>query len=463
MSFRIEHDLLGEREVPSEAYYGIHTLRASENFPLSHLGIDTRFIQAFAQVKKACANANATLGFLDASKAKAIMQACDEMIAGRWHNNIIVDALQGGAGTSLNMNMNEVIANRALEIMGYSKGSYEILHPLDHVNMHQSTNDVYPTALKVASMSLLQELGDEIAKLQGALQGKEKAFSSVLKMARTELQDAVPMSLGACFGAYAEAIARDRWRVFKSIERLKNVNLGGTAIGTGIGAPKKYLFLVVECLKEVSDLPVARSENLIDATQNCDMFVEVSGILKAHATNLFKIASDLRLLSSGPRAGLAEIALPPVQAGSSIMVGKINPVICEAVNQAAMKVMGNDFLVCQAAQNGQLELNAFMPLLAQAFLESLTLLKNTVAMFREKAIEGIEANTEHALSQVLNSSGCLVALLDVLGYEKATQLASALPVNSNMTLKELLIRETTLEENEIDALLSPSRLIALGK
>ncbi|MDY0264291.1 MAG: lyase family protein, partial [Sulfurospirillum cavolei] len=304
MSFRIEHDLLGEREVPNEAYYGIHTLRASENFPLSHLGIDARFIQAFAQVKKACANANATLGFLDTPKAKAIMQACDEMIVGRWHNNIIVDALQGGAGTSLNMNINEVIANRALEIMGHTKGSYEIIHPLDHVNLHQSTNDVYPTALKVASMSLLQELGDEIAKLQGAFQDKEKAFSTVLKMARTELQDAVPMSLGAGFGAYAEAIARDRWRVFKSIERLKNVNLGGTAIGTGIGAPKKYLFLVVECLKEVSDLPIARSENLIDATQNCDMFVEVSGILKAHATNLFKIASDLRLLASGPRAGL---------------------------------------------------------------------------------------------------------------------------------------------------------------
>jgi len=463
VGFRIEHDLLGTREVPSEAYYGIHTLRAYENFPLSGLHVHSRLIQALAQVKKACADANQRLGYLKASKAKAIMQACDEMIAGRWHNNIIVDALQGGAGTSTNMNMNEVIANRALEILGHCKGAYEVIHPLDHVNLHQSTNDVYPTALKVASIALLQELSDEIAKLQGALQDKEKAFSSVLKMARTELQDAVPMSLGASFGAYAEAIARDRWRVFKSIERLKNVNLGGTAIGTGIGAPKKYLFLVVECLKEVSDLPVARSENLIDATQNCDMFVEVSGILKAHATNLFKIASDLRLLASGPRAGLAEISLPSVQAGSSIMVGKINPVICEAVNQAAMKVMGNDFLVCQAAQNGQLELNAFMPLLAHAFLESLTLLKNTVLMFREKAIEGIQAHPERTLSQVLNSSGCLVALLDVLGYENATKLALALHVNPNLTLKELLKRETTLCEDDIEALLSPSRLIALGR
>ncbi|NCD11436.1 MAG: aspartate ammonia-lyase [Epsilonproteobacteria bacterium] len=463
MNFRIERDLLGEREVPKEAYYGIHTLRAFENFPLSHIRVETRFIQAFAQVKKACAHTNYTLGFLEKNKAEAIFQACDEIVAGQWHEEMIVDPLQGGAGTSTNMNINEVIANRALELLGHPKGFYEVIHPLDHVNMHQSTNDVYPTALKIASLSLLQELSEDIAKLQGAFQAKEKQFSTVLKMARTELQDAVPMSMGSGFGAYAEAIARDRWRVFKSMERLKNVNLGGTAIGTGIGAPKKYLFLVVESLKEITNLPIARSENLIDATQNCDMFVEVSGILKAHATNLFKIASDLRLLSSGPRTGLAEIALPPVQAGSSIMVGKINPVICEAVNQSAMKVMGNDFLVCQAAQNGQLELNAFMPLLAHAFLESLTLLKNTVVMFREKAIEGITVHSHHTCANVLNSSGCLVALLDVLGYEKATQLALMLHVNHNVTLKELLEQETTLGKEQIDVLLEPSRLIALGR
>ena len=462
MNFRIERDLLGEREVSKEAYYGIHTLRALENFPLSSLKMNTVFIKAFAQVKKACASANIKLGFLEGEKGKAILKACDEIIEGHLHEQITVDPLQGGAGTSTNMNFNEVIANRALELLGHTKGSYHIIHPLDDINKHQSTNDVYPTALKVASIFLLQELSEEIAKLQGAFQEKEKEFAQILKMGRTQLQDAVPMSLGSSFGAFAEAISRDRWRIFKSIERLKNVSLGGTAIGTGIGAPKSYLFLVVEYLKEETNLSIARSENLIDATQNCDMFVEVSGLLKAHATNLFKIASDLRLLSSGPRAGFGEISLPAMQAGSSIMVGKVNPVICEAVNQVAMKVMANDFLVCQAAQNGQLELNAFMPLLAYSFLESITLLKNAVTIFRKKVIEGIKVNEEHMLSRVLNSTGCLVTLLDVLGYEKATKIAVALSSNPNLTLKELLQKETTFQEKEIETFLSPSRLISLG-
>jgi aspartate ammonia-lyase len=358
--------------VPATAYWGIHTARALENFPLAGRPPRPELVTALAQVKLACVRTNAELGHVPAPLAQAITRACEELIAGNLREEIVVDALQGGAGTSTNMNLNEVLANRAEELLGGEKGGCAQVEPLGHVNLHQSTNDVYPTAIKVAAIGLLRELEQAIAELQGAFQDCEKRFCGVLKVGRTQLQDAVPISLGAECSAWAECLSRDRWRVFKCEERLRVVNLGGTAVGTGVTAPREYIFLVVERLREVTGLGLSRAENLVDATQNADVFVEVSGILKAHAVNLFKISSDLRLLGSGPRAGFGEVLLPPVQAGSSLMPGKVNPVVCEAVAQAAIQVMASDMAVTLSAQSGQLELNAFLPLLAENLLSSLS-------------------------------------------------------------------------------------------
>lgn len=458
---RIEHDLLGEKEIPSEAYYGIHAVRAKENFPLSGYAIHPELIRAMAVVKKACARANLELGYLRAEIGQAIIAACDEIISGHLHKEVIVEALQGGAGTSTNMNLNEVIANRAIEILGGEKGNYKLVHPLNHVNLHQSTNDVYPTAVKVAAINLLHQLDRTIAKLQAAFQEKEKEFSPIVKMGRTELQDAVPMTLGAEFSAYADAIARDRWRVFKCEERLRVVNIGGTAIGTGLTAPRRYIFLVIEKLREETGLGLARAENMVDATQNADPFVEVSGILKAHAVNLFKIASDLRLLSSGPVAGLREIKLPEVQAGSSIMPGKVNPVICEAINQVAIKVMANDFIITQVCQHGQFELNPFLPLLAHALLESLSLLINADRIFREKCILGIKANKEVCTYYAYHSWGTVTALLPYIGYEKATEVAKEVKETGKSVI-EVVLEKGIMDKEKLEYVLSPEGMTALG-
>jgi aspartate ammonia-lyase len=360
---RTETDWSGEKQIPAGALWGIHTARAVENFPLSGRKVHPELITAFGEVKLACAQTNIQLGFWkdNSKKASAIEKACFEMSQGLLTEHILVDALQGGAGTSTNMNVNEVIANRALQILGKLPGSYEIISPLGDVNLHQSTNDTYPTALKIAAIRLLRLLEQNVFLLQESFQQKEKEFAHIVKIGRTQLQDAVLTTLGREMGAYAEAFNRDRWRIYKCEERLRVVNLGGTAIGTGLGAPRLFIFRVVDRLRENTGLGLARAENLIDATQNADVFVEVSGILKAHASNLLKISNDLRLLSSGPNAGLGEINLPPRQAGSSIMPGKVNPVIPEAVAQAAMKVMGNDLVITQACSSGNLELNPFMP------------------------------------------------------------------------------------------------------
>ena len=367
---------LGTRALPVEARYGIHTARALENFPLAGRPVHPALARAYGEVKLACAMTNRALGAWagDEAKADAIERACRELSEGVLAGEIVVDALQGGAGTSTNMNVNEVLANRALEILGLPHGEYARVSPLDDINLHQSTNDTYPTALRLAAIRLLHGLEKKVVALQESFQRAEKRFAHVVKVGRTEYQDAVLTTLGREMSAYAEAINRDRWRIYKCEERLRVVNLGGTAIGTGLAAPREFIFRAVEQLRELTGIGFARAENLVDATQNADVFVEVSGILKAHAVSLMKICSDLRLLSSGPDAGLGEIRLPARQAGSSIMPGKVNPVIPEAATQAAMLAMGNDSVIAAACAAGSLELNAFLPLVADCLLENLDVL-----------------------------------------------------------------------------------------
>ncbi len=458
---RNETDALGSRALPDDAYHGVHTLRALENFPLSGRPPHPELIVAMAMVKLACARANRELGLLPGEVASAVEAACAEMIEGDLGRAVVVDALQGGAGTSLNMNVNEVLANRAIELLGGSKGDYSLVHPLRCVNLHQSTNDVFPTAVKVAAIRLLRRLEKAISLLQQAFQDKEGAFREVVKVGRTQLQDAVPMTLGAECSAWAEALSRDRWRVFKCEERLRTVNLGGTAVGTGLGAPRDYIFLAVEKLREITGLGLARAENLVDATQNADSFVEVSGILKAHAVNLFKVSSDIRLLGSGPGAGLRELRLPAAQAGSSLMPGKVNPVVCEAVGQAAIRAMAEDQVVTQAAQAGQLELNAFLPLLADALLGSLTLLARADDMFRERCVEGLEADEAGCAMNLSRSLATVTALVPRLGYDRAGEVAREAQA-SGRTVRQTVLDLGLLTASELDRLLSAEAMTALG-
>jgi aspartate ammonia-lyase len=461
LAMRMESDSLGEHAVPAAAYYGIHTARAAKNFPLLGQPPSRALVQAMAATKLACARTNRELGYLDEAAAEAIIQACRELMAGDLVDEIIVDALQGGAGTSLNMNVNEVLANRAEELLGGGRGSYARIKPLDHVNLHQSTNDVFPTALRVAAISLLRRLEKSVAALQAAFQAKERAFADVVKIGRTELQDACPMTMGAEFSAWAEALSRDRWRVFKCEERLRVVNLGGTAVGTGLTAPRDYIFLVVDRLREETGFGLARAENLVDATQNADAFVEVSGILKAHAVNLFKISSDLRLLASGPRTGLSELRLPAVQAGSSIMPGKVNPVICEAVGQAAMLAIGNDAIITLAAQSGQLELNAFLPLLAHALLQTLSVLDAANTMFRSRCVEGIAVDRAACDAHVQRSWATVTALLPRIGYDRAAAVAKKAQATGR-PVAELVIEGGLLDADTVSQLLSADAMTGLG-
>jgi len=461
IAFRMEKDALGELEIPAQAYYGIHTQRAMLNFPLSGSRIHERFIRAFGQVKEACAAVNMKLGFLDDRIGRAVLTACRDVSSGKLNSSIIVDPYQGGAGTSTNMNFNEVIANRAIEILGGEFGDYGLVHPVEHVNMHQSTNDVYPTALKVAVLALLVDLEKEVAKLQEELQRKEAEFSQVVKVGRTQLMDAVPMTLGMTFGAFADAVSRDRWRIFKCRERVKKVNLGGTAVGTGLGAPRDYILQVAGELKNICGLPVSRAENLIDATQNSDSFVEVSGMLKSYATNLMKISNDLRLLGSGPAAGFAEIRLPARQCGSSIMAGKINPVIPESVAQVALQVMGNDQTITLAASMAQLELNQFMPLLAHNLFNSLSLLVNVTRSFTRSCVQGISADEERCRKHVESSDALGTVLVPVLGYDSVEKLIVA-SRESGRSLRDEIIFQGIAGADEVDELLSPQRLCKQG-
>jgi len=448
---RIERDFLGAMEIPDDAYYGIHTLRAYHNFNTSVRKVNPELIKAIAAIKQAAADANMIIGRLDRKLGDAIYQAASEVAQGKFLDQFIVDALQGGAGTSTNMNVNEVIANRAIEILGKKKGDYSLVHPIDHVNMGQSTNDVYPTALRIAAIRLLQRLSESCAVLQGTLQKKEAQFAGVLKVGRTQMQDAVPITLGQEFGAYAEAVSRDRWRLYKVEERLRQVNLGGTAIGTAINTERRYIYLVIERLRALTGLGLARAENMVDVTQNADVFVEASGLIKAAAVTLVKISSDLRLLSSGPCAGIGEIKLPELQAGSSIMPGKVNPVIPEMVTQVSYQVMANDFAISMAAQAGQLELNAFLPLIADNLLNSIEMLSNAVKLFSSACIEDIEANEKRCMNLLKNSFSWVVVLAPKIGYDKASELAKK-ALEKNVSLKQVILEEEVMSADEVSAL-----------
>jgi aspartate ammonia-lyase len=462
MEFRTESDFLGEKKIPTDALWGIHTLRAVENFPITGKKVHPELIHAFGEVKLACAQMNCELGFWESTeKASAIEKACLEMSSGLLDKHILVDALQGGAGTSTNMNINEVIANRALQILGKNPGNYRLISPLDDINLHQSTNDTYPTALKIAAIRLLRGLEQKVLELQEAFQKKEKEFAHIVKIGRTQLQDAVLTTLGREMSAFAEAFNRDRWRIYKCEERLRVVNLGGTAIGTGLGAPKQFIFRVVDQLRENTNIGLARSENLIDTTQNVDVFVEVSGILKAHASNLIKISNDLRLLSSGPDAGFGEINLPQKQAGSSIMPGKINPVIPEAVAQAAMQSAGNDQIIFQACSSGNLELNQFMPLIADTLLESISILKNACDIFSIHCITGITANEKICKMNVENSTASITALIPKIGYENADKIAQKAQ-KEHLSIKESALKSGLITANEFEELITPEAVCRLG-
>jgi len=463
MGNRIEQDSLGTLEVPADALYGIHTARATANFSLSGRRVHWRLWRAYGWVKLACARVNHDLGmWQDApDRARALFQACEELIRGdldAWNRT---DALQGGAGTSTNMNVNEVLANRALQILGISPGRYDLISPLDHVNRHQSTNDTYPTALRVALLYGLREVEASLVRLQESFQRKEQETARIVKVGRTEMQDAALITLGREMGAYAEAFARDRWRVFKCFERLRVINLGGTAVGTGCGAPRTYIFRVTDMLRELTGLPLARAENLVDATQNADVFAETSGILRTCAVSLLKTASDLRLMSSGPDAGLGEIRLAPLQAGSSIMPAKVNPVIPEAVSQAAMKIMGNDQVVALTAASGSLELNPFMPLIADAMLESMDLLRAACDTFADRCVDLLEANGERCRMLAENAVAVALALVPTLGYEQVTALVKK-SREQQIPLKKLVIEAGLLDEQTWESLTSAEAVCRLG-
>lgn len=451
---RIEKDFLGELTLPPHVYWGIHTERAIRNFPISGYRVHPSLINAVALVKKACCLANAEAGYLKGQKVPAILKACEEISDGKLMEHFPLDALQGGAGTSTNMNVNEVIANRAIEILGGAKGNYAWVHPLEDINLHQSTNDVYPTAVKIAGINGLRTLSRAIARLQGSFQDKEREFGRLVKIGRTELQEAVPLTLGIEFSAFSEALARDRWRTAKCEERLRVVNLGGTAVGTGLTAPRDYIFLVIEKLRDVTGLGLSRGENMTGETANADPFVEVSGILKAHATNLIKIANDLRLLNF-----IGEISVPPLQAGSSIMPGKVNPVLLEAAVQTGIKVMGNDIIIADVASRGTWQINEFLPLLAHAFLETLELLAAINGLLAEH-VGRITANESTCRAYFDQSPMIVTALLPLIGYEKAAAILQEFKKESGKTVRAFL--EEKLGGALVEKVFSPFHLTALG-
>jgi len=449
---RIEHDLLGDRAVPADAYYGIHTLRALENFAITGMPISIYpdLVSALACVKQAAAIANSELGLLDEQRAVAIRLACEEVREGKLFAEFVVDVIQGGAGTSSNMNANEVICNRALELLGHARGEYQHLHPLDHVNLSQSTNDVYPTAVKLALHFAIRRLLVEMNHLKQTFQQKAAEFDDVLKVGRTQLQDAVPMTLGQEFSTYAVMLGEDEQRLAEAGALIREINLGATAIGTGINAHPDYAPLVTKRLSEISGVAFIVSPNLIEATQDAGSFVQLSGVLKRIAVKLSKTCNDLRLLSSGPRAGIGEIALPAVQAGSSIMPGKVNPVIPEVVNQIAFEVIGNDMTVTMAAEAGQLQLNAFEPIIAHSLFESLQHLAAGCRTLAERCVKGISANRGRARRLLDESTALVTALTPYLGYAASTAIAQeALATGEkdyDLVLKKGLMTKEQLEE-----------------
>jgi aspartate ammonia-lyase len=456
---RTEHDLLGDGEVQAEAYFGLQTMRALANFEIGGVRLNAypNLVKALALVKKACAFANRDCGTLPAGLAQAIADAADEVVAGKLHDHFVVDMLQGGAGTSTNMNANEVLANRALELLGRQKGDYEHLHPNNHVNCSQSTNDVYPSALKLAMSLSSQRLVNAVESLAEAFSAKAKAFAHIVKMGRTQLQDAVPMTLGQEFAAFAKSLRQELAALETARQSLHVLNLGGTAIGTGLNTPKGYRERAIEHLRQITGLPLSLASDLIEATQDTQAFVLYSSALKSLAVKLSKICNDLRLLSSGPRAGLNEINLPARQPGSSIMPGKVNPVIPEVVNQVAYRVIGNDLTVTMAAEAGQLQLNVMEPVIAASILESLKILANSVQTLQRNCVEGIEANAAQCRQFVENSIGLVTALVPVLGYAVATDVAAD-ALRSGRSVADVL-RDRGLYSPGIAEALAPERMV----
>lgn len=458
MDFRVERDSIGTKEIAKDAYYGVQSLRGYENFRITGLNVDERFVKDLAIVKKACAIANMKAGELKEELAGAIVKACDEVIGGQLIDQFIIDPIQGGAGTSLNMNMNELIANRANEILGHAKGEYYPIHPNDHVNMGQSTNDVIPTAGSVTAYKYLVACVEQLKRLEAAFDEKSKEFANIVKMGRTEMQDAVPISLGAEFKAFSRAIGRDVKRIDAVKDELLGVNLGGTAVGTGITASRKYMDTVVNELSTVSGLDVYQVEDLIDGTQNLDKYSEVSSQLKTCAVNISKIAGDLILMSSGPRTGFGEIKLPSKQNGSSIMPGKVNPVMPEVMKQIAFQIMGNDLTISMAVQSGQLELNAFYPVLIYNLYQSINILSNGVDTFINNCVLRIEPNVKRCKELVEGSIGIVTALAPVLGYEKAAAIAKK-ALYTGKQVKEIAEEESGLSTSEIVNLLNVEKML----
>ena len=456
--FRLERDSIGEKQVPIDAYYGVQSLRAKENFRISGHKVHPEFINSIVEVKKAAAIANKNSGALSPERADAIVKACDDLLSGKYVENFIVDAIQGGAGTSLNMNANEVIANIAIEYLGGQKGDYKIVHPNDHVNCALSTNDAYTSAGKIATIKLLKKAIVALEEFYLSLIKKAKEFDDVIKMGRTEMQDAVPISFGQAFRAYAAPIKRDISRFNQAIKELSVLNMGGTAIGTGITADKDYIQNVVPTLSKVCGIDFEQADDLVDATQNLDCFVFVSGIVKSCATSLSKIANDLRLMSSGPRTGFSEINLPAKQNGSSIMPGKINPVIPEVVSQIAFNVIGNDTTVTMAAEAGQLELNAFEPIIFYNLFESIETLTNGVKVFKTDCIDGITINEDVCVDEIEKSIGIVTALCPYIGYTRAADLAKK-ALKEKRNIRDILIEEKVIEPTKLDSVLDPIKMI----
>jgi len=459
MKYRIEKDFLGSLQIPGTAYYGVQTMRAAENFKITgiSLSINPIFINSLAYVKKAAALANNKLGLLDKTKTKAIVHACDEIVKGGYYDQFIVDMLQGGAGTSTNMNANEVIANIAIEKLGGKKGDYSKVHPNNDVNMSQSTNDAYPTAFRIALYLSTLNLLKTVSELKASMRKKEKEFRHVIKMGRTQLQDAVPMTLGQEFGAYAEMIDEDMKRIKEAMGLITEINMGATAIGTGINSHPDYAALVCGYLKQITGIPLSVSINLVEATQDTGAYIQVSGVFKRFAVKLSKICNDLRLLSSGPRAGFNEINLPPLQPGSSIMPGKVNPVIPEVVNQIAFQVIGNDLTITMAAEAGQLELNVMEPVIAFRLFDTISILNNGCRTLYEKCINGITANVEVCRKYVENSIGLVTAMVPFIGYEKSSEIAKE-ALSTGKSVYELIVERNVISKETLDIIMSPENM-----
>ncbi|MBM7662955.1 aspartate ammonia-lyase [Bacillus mesophilus] len=458
---RLEKDFLGEKEIDADVYYGIQTLRAVENFPITGYKLHEEMIIATAMVKKAAALANMDVKHLYEGLGEPIVQAADEIIQGQWHQYFIVDPIQGGAGTSINMNANEVIANRALELLGHNKGDYSKLSPNTHVNMSQSTNDVFPTAIHISTLNLLDKLLVTMTNMLEVFRKKAKQFDHVIKMGRTHLQDAVPIRLGQEFEAYSRVVERDIKRISQTRLHLYEVNMGATAVGTGLNADPKYIENVVKHLADISGLPLVGADHLVDATQNTDAYTEVSSALKICMINMSKIANDLRLMASGPRAGLAEISLPARQPGSSIMPGKVNPVMPELINQVAFQVIGNDHTISLASEAGQLELNVMEPVLVFNLLQSLSIMNNAFESFTNHCLEGIEANEERMKKFVERSVGIITAVNPHLGYEVVSRIARE-AILTGRSVRELCLLYDVLTEEELDLILDPYEMTNPG-